>query len=310
MATIPIRLVDANPFQSRTRENAAEIDLLAEELKEGEFWDTKFRLRQVDGRYQLAWGHQRVAALKKLGYKEINAEIVKLSDIAMAEESLCENLQRTGLDEMSKAEAIARLYKMLLEGEWKDNRKGAILHLCKLLGYKTTTTIEQFLEMAGMSAPTRELLREYNVGRRLAGTAHEVGGEKMVRHAVQKNISRPDLERMKAVMDDLPETTRKKIADKILDQKIVKPETVKALVRREQEKLAPRKLPTDVRVFIVYWTAQLRSLNKKFRSACKPTIQEYIHQDSSVIAELRNAADEFIDTMKELLDLRSPYGKS
>ena len=60
--------------------------------------------------------------------KSARHNIVELDDAAMAEQSLIENIQRHGLLEIDKAEAIARLLTMLTEAGL--SRPAAIEQLC------------------------------------------------------------------------------------------------------------------------------------------------------------------------------------
>jgi len=61
------------------------------------------------GRYQLVFGHRRLAAARSLGWKTIKAEVVELTDEKMLEESLIENLERENISDFDKALVFQRL---------------------------------------------------------------------------------------------------------------------------------------------------------------------------------------------------------
>ena len=112
MNMVSVKDIVPNPFQSRKLMDPADIKLLAAEIKEKGFWHGALRARRVNGKYELVFGHRRLAALKQLGVKEVEVEVIKLDDTGMAEDSLVENMQRMGLTDMDKAEAIVKLWEL------------------------------------------------------------------------------------------------------------------------------------------------------------------------------------------------------
>ena len=219
-----------NPFQSRKSIDKAAVDRLAEEIKREGFWQTTFRVRRHNGTYQAVAGHQRLRALKKNGVKRVDVEVVDLDDIGMATESLVENLQRTNLVEMDRAESIARLFGMMTANRPQDRGK-VTEELCELLGYKSSQTLNDYLLMAGFSPQTKEVVRRENMPRSAARIAKKIGGEKMVRTAAVGKINRDQLDPMFSSLQGLPEESRKKIVDKIIDRKIKDPEVLTEYVR-------------------------------------------------------------------------------
>lgn len=302
--TISVKDIEPNPFQSRKQVDRDAVEALAQSIKQAGFWETALRVRKHNGAYQLVWGHQRLEALRKLGHKEVPVEVVELDDLRMAEESLIENLQRTGLYEIDKAEAIARVLNMLMTtGRSTSSRNKAIDQICSLLGYQSPRTIEEYLAMAEMSAPTKAVLRENNTVRGAVRIARHIGGEKMVQHAAREKISQRDLEPMMSELKDLPKESRAKVVEKIIERKVTQPQEVKQLARREQARIVKKhEIPPDLMIFIDWWVLSLDNWTDKLKAAAKH--RAYIHEHPETVTKFKDAAERFIAALKDLIDLR------
>lgn len=300
--TIAIKDIAANPFQSRQEDNPAAIEALAQSIKSSGFWETNLRVRPTNGTYQLVWGHQRLAALRKLGRKEVAVDVVELDDVHMAEESLIENLQRTNLLELDKAESIARLLDMLMARP-NGTRAHAIARICTLLGYQTEKTVEDILAMTKLSPPTKAVVRQHNVGYTVIRVARYIGGEKMVKHAAQARIGYRDLEPMLSELKVLTPESRNKVVDKIIADKITKADEVKVLVRREQERITHKnEIPPDLLLFIEKWSMDLDSWTKKLKAAAKH--RDYIREHPHTATKFKDAAERFIAALKDCAGLK------
>lgn len=111
---IHLDLIDPNPFQPRLAEDAETIGKLADNIERNGLLQIP-SARQVDGRYQLAFGHTRKAAydlLNKRGdmnrWDEMPLNIVDLNDLQMFEAAVSENIQRRDLNPMEVAQAMKR----------------------------------------------------------------------------------------------------------------------------------------------------------------------------------------------------------
>lgn len=111
---ISLDLIDPNPFQPRLAEDAETIGKLADNIERNGLLQIP-SARQVDGRYQLAFGHTRKAAydlLNKRGdlnrWDEMPLNIVDLNDLQMFEAAVSENIQRRDLNPMEVAQAMKR----------------------------------------------------------------------------------------------------------------------------------------------------------------------------------------------------------
>ena len=108
---LPISSIDWNPYNSRTVYSAIAIDRLAESLRaNGQLTTVKVRpSAEHEGRYELIFGHRRVMAARKLGWKTIRAEIVKIAEEEMMSQSLVENFEREDLSDYEKALIFERM---------------------------------------------------------------------------------------------------------------------------------------------------------------------------------------------------------
>lgn len=106
-------LIDPNPYQPRHAEDLAVVKEIAESIKRFSNNGTMGLLqvpsaRQVDGRYQLAFGHTRLAAFKLNGEECMPLVIRDLSNLEMFELGVTENIKRRDLNVVEQAEAMRR----------------------------------------------------------------------------------------------------------------------------------------------------------------------------------------------------------
>jgi ParB family transcriptional regulator, chromosome partitioning protein len=104
---IPIDLIDGNPYQPRQTEDAAAIAEIAESIKRNGLMQTP-SARQVNGHYQLAFGHTRLAAFRLNGEECMPLIIRELDDLQMFELGVSENIKRRDLNPIEQAEAMKR----------------------------------------------------------------------------------------------------------------------------------------------------------------------------------------------------------
>ena len=90
--SIKIELIDSNPHRDLTRNPLSpdQVNDVSESIKRTGFWDNLV-VRPVGDRYQLAYGHNRLAALKQLGIEEAGFSIRELSDFDMLNCMIDEN---------------------------------------------------------------------------------------------------------------------------------------------------------------------------------------------------------------------------
>lgn len=109
---VPIDLIDPNPFVQRV-DPQDEVSELSESLDlHGQLTPVKLRVNpHHKGRYQLVYGHRRLAAAKRLKWTHIEADVRPLSDEQMIVQALIENTQRKNLSDYEEALIFHKLHK-------------------------------------------------------------------------------------------------------------------------------------------------------------------------------------------------------
>ncbi|MBH3441591.1 ParB/RepB/Spo0J family partition protein [Pseudomonas luteola] len=106
--SIPVDLVDANPYQPRLVFDEEYIEELALSIEE-EGLLSPINVRIAGERYELIAGECRLRAHKKLGKKYIDALVEVVDDFESALRSLFENIHRKDLSDFEKYHAITRM---------------------------------------------------------------------------------------------------------------------------------------------------------------------------------------------------------
>lgn len=93
---IGVRDVEANPYRkiSTYPIDAAKVEALKTSIRETDFWDNVLVRRKpgAAGKYELAYGHHRLTALRELGIKEIDIPVKDLDDATMLRIMAGENM--------------------------------------------------------------------------------------------------------------------------------------------------------------------------------------------------------------------------
>ena len=110
---LPLASIESNPYNSRIKYSSTAIDRLAQSLRtNGQLSVVKVRpSTKHEGQYELVFGHRRVLAARKLGWKKIRAEIVNASQEEMINQSLVENFEHEDLSDYEKALIFERMNK-------------------------------------------------------------------------------------------------------------------------------------------------------------------------------------------------------
>lgn len=108
--TVELVKIDACPFNPRP-DNAHErrsIDSLAKDIEMRGLLQP-VRLRPMGDRFEVVFGHRRVAALRKLGREVVRAEVVSMSDDEALLVQLSENRERSDVHPVDEARSYACL---------------------------------------------------------------------------------------------------------------------------------------------------------------------------------------------------------
>lgn len=239
LARVPIEDIVPNPYQARKKMNPESVRALAEEIKEFGLWPGALRGRMRDGKVELCYGHRRLEALKVLGWQEVDVEIVDLSDDDMALQSLAENLQREGLTDIEKADAISMMIKRLVKKGMGEQL--ALQRVCKLVSL-SEAWVKDLLSLKTLAPEVQKAIRKKKIAGRTALEAHRLGGKEMVSTAAKKKLAVHTISQIHQRIRRVPdEKVREKIRKEVIRGKVSKPEDVDTLARKY---LAGRKIKT------------------------------------------------------------------
>ncbi len=115
---IPVELVDRNPYQTRSKVDAAQLEELSRSIAATGVVQPIVVRPLSNGRFQLIAGERRWLASQKAGKTTVPAILRQVSDEQAMEMTIVENLQRADLNAMEQARAYERLsrdFKMTQE---------------------------------------------------------------------------------------------------------------------------------------------------------------------------------------------------
>ncbi|WP_312643908.1 ParB/RepB/Spo0J family partition protein [Hydrogenoanaerobacterium sp.] len=106
---LPVECVVPNPAQPRTVFDSAELDKLAQSIRQNGLLQPITVRKLSNERYELISGERRLKACKQLGMDKIKAIVANLDDKQSAVFALIENLQREDLNFFDEARGIYEL---------------------------------------------------------------------------------------------------------------------------------------------------------------------------------------------------------
>ncbi|MDP4163125.1 MAG: ParB/RepB/Spo0J family partition protein [Bacteroidota bacterium] len=150
VASIPIDLIETNPFQPRDQFEEDSLSDLAHSIKEqGIIQPITVRKMGYD-KYQLISGERRLRASKLAGLEEIPAYIRVANDQQMLEMALVENIQREQLNSIEVAISFQRLLdECNLTQEQLSERVG-----------KNRTTVSNFIRLLKLAPDVQVIIRD------------------------------------------------------------------------------------------------------------------------------------------------------
>ena len=110
LSEIPVEAVKANPDQPRRYFDEAQIEELAQSIREkGVLQPILVRPAVYAGEFQIVAGERRWRAAQRAGVRVIPALVRSLSDVEVLEIAIVENVQRTDLSSIEEAEGYRAL---------------------------------------------------------------------------------------------------------------------------------------------------------------------------------------------------------
>jgi ParB family transcriptional regulator, chromosome partitioning protein len=149
--------ISRNPFQPRKEFDEDSLNELCESIGQHGILQPLI-VRAVEGGYQLVAGERRLIAARKAGLAQVPCRIVEYDDKKTCEIAIVENVQRTDLNDLEKAQAFQ---------EYLDRFGGSIEELARQLG-KDRSTVSNWLRLLELPDFVKIAL---SVGRISAGHA-------------------------------------------------------------------------------------------------------------------------------------------
>jgi ParB/RepB/Spo0J family partition protein len=294
---IAVRDIKPNPFQARTVYDREAINTLADEIKSEGLWAGALRGRSRNGRVELCFGHRRLEAIKQLGWKDVEVDIVELSDDEMATQSLIENLQREGLNDLDKAEGISALVKQLRRSKGYDENR-AIRQVSAKLGL-SPAWIRELIGITAFDAPAKDVIRKGKIKGRTAMEAHRIGGSRMVQTAALKGLPVHKLTKIGTKLSEIEDKQiRQKLKQEVLEGKLTEPEDIerkaRVIIARRQ-----KDAPADLNLIIIQWTRFIDDWNKKLDDVLPH--KDYIDRVPKVAAGFRASIRALIQRLEKFL---------
>jgi ParB family chromosome partitioning protein len=102
---VAVDQIDHNPFQPRKAFDEEELSALSESIRSVGILQPLV-VRQVGERFQLVAGERRLRAAQSAGFQDVPVRVVDFNDQQVLEAALVENIQRTDLNPIEKAQGF------------------------------------------------------------------------------------------------------------------------------------------------------------------------------------------------------------
>lgn len=316
MATqIPLDKIIDNPFQPRTTFDPAALQSLADEMKVEGFWAGALQGRRTKtGKVELVFGHRRLRALRLLKTSTVAVEIVDLTDAQMALRSLEENLQREGLTDLEKADAVKRAVE-IAQAELRaagKNDSHAAHQVADRLGLSVQWVSQLCKISSSMLEENRKAILAKHVTAQTALEAKEWGGNEYLRTLARQGkeaattgeVPKPThmtVKAMRKAVNEAPEPVREKLKAAIVKGEVTTPTEAEQKGRRlAAERTKRNKLPPeDLRTVIVGWTHRLEEWDDQMKDVVP--YMDYIDEVPELAKAFRASLKHFIATAQKLL---------
>ncbi|MEX0986129.1 MAG: ParB/RepB/Spo0J family partition protein [Bacteroidales bacterium] len=196
---IPLKSIEANPFQPRTNFDEESLNELVVSIKELGIIQPLTVRKIDDNRFQLITGERRFRAAMKAGLKKIPAYIREAEDENMLELALVENIQREDLDAIEVAISYQRLMEEIkLTQESLGERVG-----------KKRATVTNYLRLLKLPADIQAGIRDKKLSMGQARALLGVEDEAVQLEAFNKTVAQDlSVRQVEALVKKLKEAPR------------------------------------------------------------------------------------------------------
>ena len=203
---VPIELIRPGPFQPRRRFAAAELDALAQSIREKGILQPLLVRPVADDEvaFELVAGERRWRAAQRVGLHEVPVVVRSFADAEALEIALVENLQREDLSPLEEAAAYSRLL---------DEFGRTQASLAEAVG-KSRSHVANTLRLLSLPVPVRRRLDEGELSaghaRALLGAADPAGLAEMI---VRRGLNVRATERLVQRYAETPQRPQKPVRD-------------------------------------------------------------------------------------------------
>ena len=257
---LPVKDILPNPFQARRKMDRDGVQALAEEILENGLWPGALRGRMKGDRVELCYGHRRLHAVKLLGWKEVEVEVEELTDEEMAVQNLAENLQREGLTDIEKAQAIQHMLDRTIRAGVKEAE--AMQRISRLLGL-SPGWIKDLLSLLELEPGVQKAIRDKRIAGRTALEAHRLGGRRMVETAIANKLPVHKISALAQKIRRIPdERVREEVKRQVVKGKVTTPDALQEKTK-QLLKGRPAVAPSDLDRRLGEWARKIRGWNSE-----------------------------------------------
>ena len=185
---VPVDLIDPNPRQPRKRWDTSSLDELADSIRTTGIIQPVV-VRQQGARFELIAGERRWRAAKQAGLDRVPAILRDATDRELIELALIENIHRSDLNPIERAEAYAH-YKQ--QFELTDEQ------VAQRLGHERST-VTNYLRLLDLTSKARSLVAEGALqmghAKAILGLGDPLAQEKLAARTVAEGLSVREVER-------------------------------------------------------------------------------------------------------------------
>lgn len=234
--TLPVDRIQQNPFQPRKDFDPEELASLRESIVAHGILQPLV-VRQVGGQFQLIAGERRLRAAVGAGLAEVPVRVVNFNDQQVLEAALVENIQRTDLNPIEKAQGFK---------DYLDRFGMTQEQLAVRLGLDRTT-ISNLVNLLDLPAEVQEHIRleQISVGHAkvLKGVTERERQVSLSREIIAKGLSVRALEALLKEKPPEPEPTEtapKPVVEKTTHVQAIEDELRQKLATRVEIRLKDR----------------------------------------------------------------------
>lgn len=179
---VPVDQIEANPLQPRRDFDPEELEALKQSLQTHGLLQP-ILVRPTERGYQVVVGERRLRAAREAGWKEIPVRIVDFNDQQVFEAALVENLQRSDLNAIEKAQGFAEYVQ-----------RYGVTHeeLARKIGVDRTT-VTNFIRLLELPHSVQEAIRTGQItfghARALLGLPSAQRQEEVCREIIARGLS-------------------------------------------------------------------------------------------------------------------------